>query len=99
MTKLKLAVIGAGHLGRIHARLLSQMNDVELLGIASDYYATHTEKTKLVTPELANEAVRRRISTEDLTIVVVGTASMVAGDIEKAVPNIASMEIVPFDRD
>ncbi len=33
MTKLKMAVIGAGHLGRIHARLLSQMDDVELLGI------------------------------------------------------------------
>jgi len=33
VTKLKVAVIGAGHLGRIHARLLSQMNDVELVGI------------------------------------------------------------------
>jgi predicted dehydrogenase len=33
VTKLKMAVIGAGHLGRIHARLLSQMSDVELVGI------------------------------------------------------------------
>jgi predicted dehydrogenase len=31
---LKLAVVGAGHLGRIHARLLAQMPDVELVGIA-----------------------------------------------------------------
>jgi predicted dehydrogenase len=30
---LKLAVVGAGHLGRIHARLLSQMSDVELVGV------------------------------------------------------------------
>jgi predicted dehydrogenase len=30
---LKLAVVGAGHLGRIHARLLSQMSDVELAGV------------------------------------------------------------------
>jgi predicted dehydrogenase len=30
---LKLAVVGAGHLGRIHARLLAEMSDVELVGI------------------------------------------------------------------
>ncbi len=34
MRKLKLAVIGAGHLGRIHARLLAGMRDVELVAIA-----------------------------------------------------------------
>ncbi len=34
MKPLKLAVIGAGHLGRIHAKLLAEMPDVELIGIA-----------------------------------------------------------------
>jgi predicted dehydrogenase len=34
VTRVKLAVIGAGHLGRIHARLLSEMPDVELVGVA-----------------------------------------------------------------
>ncbi len=34
MKPLKLAVIGAGHLGRIHAKLLAEMSDVELVGIA-----------------------------------------------------------------
>lgn len=34
MNKLKVAVIGAGHLGRIHAKLLSAMHDVELVGVA-----------------------------------------------------------------
>lgn len=33
MTKLKLAVVGAGHLGRIHARLITEMNDAELVGV------------------------------------------------------------------
>lgn len=33
MSALKVAVIGAGHLGRIHTRLLSNRTDVELLGI------------------------------------------------------------------
>jgi predicted dehydrogenase len=33
VTRLKMAVVGAGHLGRIHARLLAEMSDVELIGI------------------------------------------------------------------
>ncbi len=34
MNTLRLAVIGAGHLGRIHARLLAEMSDVALVGVA-----------------------------------------------------------------
>lgn len=34
MTKLRVAVVGAGHLGKIHARLLKTQDDVELVGIA-----------------------------------------------------------------
>lgn len=33
MTRLKVAVIGVGHLGRHHARILSQMPDVSLVGV------------------------------------------------------------------
>src|SRR5215471_15400646 len=32
--KIRLAVIGAGHLGRIHARLAQQVPGVELVGVA-----------------------------------------------------------------
>jgi predicted dehydrogenase len=32
--RLKVAVVGAGHLGRIHAKLLSGMSEVELVGVA-----------------------------------------------------------------
>jgi predicted dehydrogenase len=34
VTRSRLAVIGAGHLGRIHARLLAEMSQVELVGVA-----------------------------------------------------------------
>ena len=34
MKRLRVAVVGAGHLGRIHAKLLGEMPDVELVGIA-----------------------------------------------------------------
>ncbi len=33
MKNLKLAVVGAGHLGRIHARLIKEMPDVDLVGV------------------------------------------------------------------
>lgn len=33
MTNLKLAVVGAGHLGRIHARLIKEMSDVDLVAV------------------------------------------------------------------
>lgn len=34
MTKLRVAVVGAGHLGKIHARLLNTQDDVELVAVA-----------------------------------------------------------------
>ena len=34
MTKLRVAVVGVGHLGRIHARLLNSQDDVEVFAIA-----------------------------------------------------------------
>jgi len=33
VTNLKLAVVGAGHLGRVHARLIKEMPDVDLLAV------------------------------------------------------------------
>lgn len=34
MTKLRVAVVGAGHLGKIHARLLSSQKNVQLVAVA-----------------------------------------------------------------
>ncbi|MBI2478079.1 MAG: Gfo/Idh/MocA family oxidoreductase, partial [Planctomycetia bacterium] len=33
MRPLRIAVVGAGHLGRIHTRLLKPLDDVELVGV------------------------------------------------------------------
>ena len=33
MKKIKVAVIGTGHLGKIHARIYSQFKGVELVGV------------------------------------------------------------------
>lgn len=43
MTPIRLAVIGAGHLGRIHARLLAQREDVRLVGIVDPIAAAREE--------------------------------------------------------
>jgi hypothetical protein len=50
-----------------------------------------------VSRQEANDATRARISTRDLTIVVVATASEIAGSFER-LPGVKSLEIVPFDR-
>lgn len=34
MTKLRVAVVGAGHLGKIHARLLNSIDEVDLVAVA-----------------------------------------------------------------
>lgn len=43
MNPLRLAVIGAGHLGRIHSRLLAQMPDVALVGVCDSLPAAREQ--------------------------------------------------------
>ncbi|MFH1062573.1 MAG: Gfo/Idh/MocA family oxidoreductase [Candidatus Omnitrophota bacterium] len=46
MKKIKVAVIGAGHLGKIHARIYAQCKDAELIGICDtdlDKAKTHAQ--------------------------------------------------------
>ncbi len=43
MNSLKLAVVGAGHLGRIHAKLLAGMSDVTLVGVADPVAAAREQ--------------------------------------------------------
>lgn len=77
---------------RLEAKL-----DVELLGIPRRYVEDHDRLIDGVTRTAANEATRARISTRDLTIVVVATAAEVAPSFE-ALPGLDSLQIVQFDR-
>jgi zinc protease len=77
---------------RLEARL-----DVELLGIPRNYVEKYDQLVARVSRQEANDATRARISTRDLTIVVVATASEIAGSFER-LPGVKSLEIVPFDR-
>ena len=44
---LRIGVIGAGHLGRIHAKLLGQVADAKLVGISDPYEAARDKATEL----------------------------------------------------
>lgn len=77
---------------RLEARL-----EVALLGIPRNYVEKYDELVARVSRQEANDATRARISTRDLTIVVVATASQVADAFER-LPGVKSLEIVPFDR-
>jgi zinc protease len=73
--------------------------DEEIYDLPAGYYADYIDHTNAVTLEQANQAVRDRISTDDLLVVVVGTASEIGDALRDAIPNLARSEVVPFDRD
>ena len=47
MSRLRIAVIGAGHLGRIHAKLLGQVDEAELVAISDPFESARDKAEKL----------------------------------------------------
>jgi zinc protease len=79
------------------AKRLHQALDVELLGLPPDYYSSWIDNVRAVTSETATAAVRRRISTEALLAIVVGTAAQVGDPVRQAIPRLTASTVVPFD--
>jgi len=69
---MRLAVIGAGHLGRIHARLLAGMPDVELVGVA-DPSASAREKATADCGARGFEDYRELLEVIDAVVVATPT--------------------------
>ena len=80
-TPLKAAVVGTGHLGRHHVRILSQRPDIDFLGA----YDTNAEQLAAITAEHGVEALPSIESVRDADLVVVATPTVahreVAGDL------------------
>jgi predicted dehydrogenase len=72
MKKLRLAVVGVGHLGRHHARILSAMNGVALVGVA-DSSAARCAEVAAQCGVSAFEDYRTLISRVDAASIVVPT--------------------------
>ncbi|MEP7126676.1 MAG: insulinase family protein, partial [Byssovorax sp.] len=77
---------------RVHQRLES-----ELFGLPAGYHEKYLANVEAVTVESANEAVKARISEDDLVIGVVGTHSEIGEAIARAIPNLASVTVAPYD--
>ncbi len=77
---------------RVHQKL-----ERELYALPDDYYSTFLEKVQKVDLASANEAVRHRVSEDDVVMGVVGTHAEVGEALSKAVPDLAKIEVVPYD--
>jgi zinc protease len=81
------------------SKRLHQALDVEVLGLAADYYTSYLAHLAAVTVEQANAAVTKRLTTSELLVVVVGTASELEEKVRASVPRLDEQKIVPFDRE
>ncbi len=68
-----------------------------LLGLPEGYHERWPEAVRAVTLEQANAAVRARLSSDDLVVSVLGTASVVADALAAAIPRLDERTLVPFD--
>jgi zinc protease len=76
---------------------LHQGLDVECLSLPADYFSGWLDRVRAVTPESASVAAKNRLHTDDLLVVVVGTASQVLEPLRSAVPGLSEVSVVPFD--
>jgi zinc protease len=71
--------------------------DEELLDLPEGYYEDYTRRVSSVTRDAVHAAIRNRLSAENLLVVVVGTESTIGTALRAAIPNLASVEVVPYD--
>jgi len=71
--------------------------DSELLDLPEGHHERYVEHVKAVQLEAANEAIRHRISEDDLLVTVVGTHAQIGDAVAKAIPRLDEVIVVPFD--
>ncbi len=71
--------------------------DGTLYELPENYYENYTESLRAVTLEQANEALRSRLSDENLLVTLVGTESVVGKAVREAIPRLASSDVVRYD--
>jgi len=71
--------------------------DAELYDLPEGYYSRYVENLRAATLEQANQALRERLSDENLLLSVVGTESTTFADVKAAISNLGSAEVVRYD--
>jgi predicted Zn-dependent peptidase len=64
-------------------RVASRVQDIDLYGLAPDFYKTYAKRMAAVTAEKVTELANKYLSTKDAAIVVVGDAKQVRESLEK----------------
>lgn len=77
---------------RVHQKLEDVLYD-----LPAGYHDKYLEHVEAVTVASANTAVKARLSEDDLVVTVVGTYSELGDAIAKAIPNLGSIEVLPFE--
>jgi len=77
---------------RVHRKLATSLYD-----LPPDYYDSYLDRVRAVTKEQANEAVRRRLSSDDLVVAITGTHASIGEKVAAAIPGLVSQTVVPFD--
>ena len=79
------------------AKRVSLALDELVYDLPDGYYRDYADRIQAVSLDQANQAVRNRIPEDDLLITVVGTEADIGGTVRDAVPDLASVEVIPFD--
>lgn len=77
---------------------LDQRVDVELYGLPKNYFEEQLKRIRRVTHTEANRALKKRLSSDNLAIVMLATESDVKPGLLK-LPGVAAVESLPFDAD
>jgi zinc protease len=77
---------------RVHQKL-----EADLYDLPAGYHERYVEHVQSVTRAAAHDAVRARLSEDDLVIGVVGTHAEIGEAIAKAIPRLASVTVAPHD--
>lgn len=79
------------------AKRMGLLLDEQVYGLPKDYYKSYPDRVRTVTLEQANAAVRNRISTDNVAIVVAGTEKLIGPALRDAVGDVREYRVVPFD--
>lgn len=78
---------------------LAKRVEAEVFRLGRDYYREWVRRIREVDLRAANAAIRRHLGDRDLTIVMVATASELRDALSTGLPDLASVEVIPFDSD
>jgi len=78
---------------------LGQAIETELLELPADYHTRYVDHVRTIDLSAATTAPKSRLSTDDLVVIVVGTAEDTLASVQAKIPNLAKTDVVPFDAD